>query len=93
MSGVNHIRLLFEVLLAEAAMAAGATEEQATEIAIVTLDRHVTESVSLTGFLAMRREARESAQAQCNDDGMCKKPDCPNFGGVWRDCPVVPFPG
>lgn len=21
------------------------------------------------------------------DDGICKKTDCPNFGGVWRDCP------
>lgn len=22
-----------------------------------------------------------------DDDGTCKKVSCPNFGGVWRDCP------
>lgn len=31
---------------------------------------------------------------QLYDLGYCPLPDCPNFGGVWRDCPPdVQAPG
>ncbi|HXC83864.1 MAG TPA: hypothetical protein VNV62_18605 [Trebonia sp.] len=34
---------------------------------------------------ALAEEVRQPPGAP--DDGMCKNPDCPNLGGVWRDCP------
>jgi hypothetical protein len=28
-----------------------------------------------------------SPVAAMGDEGFCPLPGCPNFGGVWRDCP------
>jgi len=33
------------------------------------------------------RFLRAVPDAEPADDGTCKRSDCPNFGGVWRDCP------
>jgi predicted HAD superfamily Cof-like phosphohydrolase len=53
-------------------------------------------------FDAVFREVHESNMSKVQPgppviDGTCRKKDCPNFGGVWRDCPVpaglAPEPG
>lgn len=49
---------------------------------------------AMAGVVVLARRLRHPPgghRAQV-DDGMCKEPSCPNFGGIWHDCPQFKDP-